>query len=653
MVAWRKKILDPIATTEEIFGGDVMNNLMDYHSDVVLDSGDPAGSVAIGTETTFTSGKLKLFDSNKSHKIQWTTVDYVEDKEIGLPTTLPVSSKLVTDTAVQTLTGKVVDGSQNTILNISDSSIAQITNKAKLNSQIAYKDETSWLTDAMIAAHTSTKITITNKPQLNTNILYKDQSNDLGDNFLEFGDIANPSNPPANKMRLFLSQTTSAASVIKPDGTIKNLEETVDLTHSGFVPLTKGGLAQFTGNSSTTAFVIPHGLGQTPDQVTIAPASADAAGAYRVTKDATNITVTYTIPPPPGGTNNVKLEWGANAAIHASDSFAAGGIATFSGNGSTKIFNIPHNLAGTVPEAYFAEAKSAGAAGDKFVTADATNVIVEFITAPATGTDNVVLVWGAGFVNEAWEGMGHGSLAAGGTATKSGNGTTTAFTIAHDLMTVPESYYVLPTSVDARGSYVLSIDATNITVTYPEPPPSGSNNLTYVWGATFVGAIADEMFTPGTADALTNKTIDADLNTITNIENADIKSAAAIAYSKLNLANSIVNADIAAHTSTKVTITAKGQLNSEIVYNDQSNTLADATNIAVGTTTGTKIGTATGQKIGFYNATPVIQGASIADVNSGTVNSGDATTDTVITDMRTKVNSLISRLEALGLIATI
>jgi len=43
---------------------------------------------------------------------------------------------------------------------------------------------------------------------------------------------------------------------------------------------------------------------------------------------------------------------------------------------------------------------------------------------------------------------------------------------------------------------------------------------------------------------LTNKTLDADANTITNIENADIKAAAGIVYSKLTLTGSIVNADV-------------------------------------------------------------------------------------------------------------
>ena len=46
------------------------------------------------------------------------------------------------------------------------------------------------------------------------------------------------------------------------------------------------------------------------------------------------------------------------------------------------------------------------------------------------------------------------------------------------------------------------------------------------------------------AQVLTNKTIDADLNTLSNISNTQIKALAGIVYSKLNLANSILNADI-------------------------------------------------------------------------------------------------------------
>lgn len=137
-----------------------------------------------------------------------------------------------------------------------------------------------------------------------------------------------------------------------------------------------------------------------------------------------------------------------------------------------------------------------------------------------------------------------------------------------------------------------------------------------------------------------------------SITDSDINTSAAIAYSKLDLEDSIVDDDIAAHTSTKITITTKAQLNAAIMYTDALNTIGDAVNFAFNTTTGTKFGTAASQKIGFYNATPVVQRSTIADINSGTLNSGDATTDTVIGDIRTKLNTLFAGLEALGLFAS-
>ena len=57
------------------------------------------------------------------------------------------------------------------------------------------------------------------------------------------------------------------------------------------------------------------------------------------------------------------------------------------------------------------------------------------------------------------------------------------------------------------------------------------------------------------------------------------------------------------------------------------------------TTTGTKIGTGTTQKIGFFNATPVVQQAAVADA-----------TDAASTQAR--LNDLLARVRTLGLIAT-
>lgn len=73
-------------------------------------------------------------------------------------------------------------------------------------------------------------------------------------------------------------------------------------------------------------------------------------------------------------------------------------------------------------------------------------------------------------------------------------------------------------------------------------------------------------------------------------------------------------------------------------------TLPDADDIILGTGTGTKIGTATSQKLGFYNATPIVQGASVADATGGAIIDAEA---------RTAINALISRIEATGLIATV
>ena len=62
-------------------------------------------------------------------------------------------------------------------------------------------------------------------------------------------------------------------------------------------------------------------------------------------------------------------------------------------------------------------------------------------------------------------------------------------------------------------------------------------------------------------------------------------------------------------------------------------------NLVTDTTTGTKIGTATTQKIGFFDATPVVQQAAVADA-----------TDAASTQAR--LNDLLARLRTLGLIAT-
>ena len=65
----------------------------------------------------------------------------------------------------------------------------------------------------------------------------------------------------------------------------------------------------------------------------------------------------------------------------------------------------------------------------------------------------------------------------------------------------------------------------------------------------------------------------------------------------------------------------------------------DARNVILGTTTGTKIGTASTQKLAFFDATPVVQPAAVA-------NATDAASAI------TQLNALLTRMRELGLIAT-
>lgn len=67
--------------------------------------------------------------------------------------------------------------------------------------------------------------------------------------------------------------------------------------------------------------------------------------------------------------------------------------------------------------------------------------------------------------------------------------------------------------------------------------------------------------------------------------------------------------------------------------------IADAVNVSAGTTTGTKIGTATTQKLAFWDATPVVQPAAVADATDAA-------------SVITQLNLALARLRTLGLIAT-
>jgi len=70
-----------------------------------------------------------------------------------------------------------------------------------------------------------------------------------------------------------------------------------------------------------------------------------------------------------------------------------------------------------------------------------------------------------------------------GVSTQSGNASTVAFNIAHGLFTTPLTYSVTPQTSDAAGTPIVTATSTNLVVTYPIAPPTGSSNLIWVWTA--------------------------------------------------------------------------------------------------------------------------------------------------------------------------
>lgn len=139
------------------------------------------------------------------------------------------------------------------------------------------------------------------------------------------------------------------------------------------------------------------------------------------------------------------------------------------------------------------------------------------------------------------------------------------------------------------------------------------------------------------------------------ITNAKINASAGIAKTKLASLD-IVNADV--NASAGIEASKLSGVTTPTSTEEMSNktldgvTIKEATNIVIGTTTGTKIGTATAQKIGFYNATPVVQPTALTTADAGTVDGTyGAEEQGVIENLRTRVNELETKLQALGLLA--
>lgn len=173
--------------------------------------------------------------------------------------------------------------------------------------------------------------------------------------------------------------------------------------------------------------------------------------------------------------------------------------------------------------------------------------------------------------------------------------------------------------------------------------------------------------------------------TIANIVDADVSASAEIAVSKLadGTARQLLQTDAAgtgvewasnidvpgtldvtgaAVFDSTLTVAGATTLNGNL-------TMGDADNMVFNTTTGTKIGTDATQKIGFWNATPAVQPAAVANLAvtftantpaaaNGAITVADGNSPTVgelleyCVELEAKLEDLLGKLRTIGIIAT-
>lgn len=361
MVNWLKQITLPAATTADVFAGDVMNWVVQYHDDVDLAAGDPNGIASIATETRFTSGKLALWDLNKDHVVDFTSPNYSEDKVITLPNSLASSDELVLKASGASITNKIISVDLNTINNTTTNNLGDILvgNGASFQRR---------------GRGTSLQVFRTNSA-----------GTDVEWATLAGGDVL-----------------TTASN-----------------TYGDFDQIFRSGRLDIRNPANTFQYSITGGAIGANRAVTLPALGADdtflteafAAVVTNKTLNATNNTITDTSTAvgdlfKSNGTKFLRMQRGAALQVlrtnasgtdleYASLDNERVGKAVASGNNTTTIFNIPHGLGSNPTYAFVSVGQAGGAVSqpNRSYTTDATNIVVTFSVAPTTGTNNVIIYW--------------------------------------------------------------------------------------------------------------------------------------------------------------------------------------------------------------------------------------------------------------------
>ena len=445
-------------------------------------------------DQSFRSARLRVANPANTFFYNFTAAAIAANRTINLPLLTATDTMAVLDFA-QTFTNKTISGSSNTITNIGDSAIS---------------------------AHTSTKVTITAKGQLNSNILYGDQNNNFGGFYHDITEIAAPANPGAGVLRIYANSTTHELTQRDSSGTEKKFSDgsggSGAPTNSTYLVLSSDGTlsAERVATASSRVTITDAGANST---ATFDIGSGSVVDAYIGSHTSTKVTITAK------GQLNSAIVY--NDQANSFGDFAQ----TFKDN-QLKINNPADTFAYTIVGAAIGANRN--------------------LTLPLlTGNDTAV--------TEAFAQTLTNKTIAAGSNTVSG--------IVDANIDAHTSTKVTITAKGQLNSSIAYVDQANVFSDNDQSFRSNrlrianpANTFFYSFTGAAIAASrvitlplltgGDTMVTEAFGQTLTNKTLAAGSNTITGL----------------------VDANLNAHTSTKVTITTKGQLNSSIVYTDQANT---------------------------------------------------------------------------------
>lgn len=491
-------ILNPVPSTSTAFGGTwamFLSKLLNGQ-DIELD--DPNKIPLMGTSFYYKSGKLRVLDTEGSHYLKFVldNIDSGNDKTLRIREfSTGDEDYLVTENEPTELFGKTINADENTITNLTNSSIATgaAIGWAKIN---------------------TTGSKLQDMKNINTATLGDGQ-------VLQYN----------QSMDMWLPLTPPSSSSI-----------------TGIV----GGTVLKSGDGSTLTFSWPHGMSTTPTTVSVEPGtSATRTNTPYITWDAINITATY-ITAPSSGTNNLSFIWMASNASGTSGNMVYTGQANTFGS-----FNQ------TIPSGNL-RLSNGGFFGSFQTTLTASRLWTFPDGAGTALLDTLAQTMTNKTINVDSNTLKHSTSNSAGRLLKSNGTKFDTFAIG-----------------TAGKALVVNSGATDLVWEDRQKPITISNlgvdGEPVIKQLTSGGILEVYRISSG------SDKVSVDLDTVDNTIVIDVDEqwlnlvdmGGNLPYNRLTLANSIVNADITEHVSTKISITDKDQLNDQIVYKDAGATFGD------------------------------------------------------------------------------